>query len=134
MRFGRSRRTRRVAINITSLIDVLFLLLIFLMVSSTFLEQPGIQLDLPQADTATPTEQKDYTIFVDGRGRVFLNQEEVPLDRLEEKLRGALAEMKDGAVQLNADRSSQYGVVVKVMDTVKKSGVRRLIVATKLEE
>ena len=60
----RTRRKRSVLINITSLIDVLFLLLIFFMVSSTFLEQPGIKLELPYAQSAVVIEQKDYVLFV----------------------------------------------------------------------
>ncbi|MCP4221395.1 MAG: biopolymer transporter ExbD, partial [bacterium] len=58
----RTKEKRKVMINITSLIDVLFLLLIFLMVSSTFLEQPGIKLELPESESAANVEKKDYTL------------------------------------------------------------------------
>ena len=134
MQFRESKRTRRVLINITSLIDVLFLLLIFLMVSSTFLEQPGIQLDLPSAESATLVEQKEFTLFIDREGRVFLNQQETDLTTLEETLKKVLPEMKEGALNLKADKGAVYGVVVRVMDMAKKSGVKKLVIATKLNE
>jgi len=69
-KFG-ARKKGRALINITSLIDVLFLLLIFLMVSSTFLEQPGIQLELPEAKSSVLVEQKEFTLFVSQNARFF---------------------------------------------------------------
>lgn len=129
----RTRKKRKALINITSLIDVLFLLLIFFMVSSTFLEQPGIKLELPYAQSATVLEQKDYVLFVDKEGKMFLNNNEVRLEDLEAKIKQALPEMKDNALVLKADQDVKHGLVVKVMDTAKRSGVKKLIVGTKME-
>ena len=129
-----TRRKGRALINITSLIDVLFLLLIFLMVSSTFLEQPGIQLDLPQADSAVLVEEKEFTLFIDKAGRIFLNDRELTLQNLESGIVALLPEMKDGSLILKADRDVSYGLVVRIMDAVKKSGVKRLVIGTRLKE
>ncbi len=130
----RTRQKRKVLINITSLIDVLFLLLIFFMVSSTFLEQPGIKLELPHAESAVVVEQKDYVLFVDKKGKMFLNDKEVVMTDLEAKMKEALPEMKDSALVLKADQDVSHGVVVRIMDIVKKSGVKKLIIGTKLQE
>ncbi len=132
MRF-KTKARRKITINITSLIDVLFLLLIFLMVSSTFLEQPGIKLDLPEAQSAVVVEQKEYILFVDKEKNVFLNDFPVPLDQLEEKLKEVLPKMKDGALILKADQDVSHGLVVRIMDNIKKSGVKRLVIGTKLQ-
>ena len=129
----RTRRKRKVLINITPLIDVLFLLLIFFMVSSTFLEQPGIKLELPFAQSAVVVEQKDYILFIDKESKMFLNDKEVRLEDLESKIKTALPEMKDKALVLKADQDVSHGIVVKVMDIVKRSGVKKLIIGTKLE-
>ena len=128
----KTRRKRRVLINITSLIDVLFLLLIFLMISSTFLEQPGIKLELPDAQSAILVEQKDFTLFIDKGSRLYLNKTEISIELLEEKLKEVLPEMKNGALILKADQDVSHGIVVKVMDSVKRSGVKKLIIGTKL--
>ncbi|MCP4147591.1 MAG: biopolymer transporter ExbD [bacterium] len=129
----KTKKKRKVLINITSLIDVLFLLLIFLMVSSTFLEQPGIKLELPQAQSAVVVEQKDYVLFVDKDGKMFLNDTEIKETELESKLKDALSEMKDSSLILKADTDVSHGIVVKIMDGVKKSGVKKLIIGTKVK-
>jgi biopolymer transport protein ExbD len=127
-----TQQKRKVNINITSLIDVLFLLLIFLMVSSTFLEQPGIKLELPEAKSAILMEQKDFTLFVDKDENLFLDEKGITLDNLEEKLKEVLPNMKDATLILKADRVVSHGLVVKVMDIAKKSGIKKLIVGTKI--
>jgi biopolymer transport protein ExbD len=130
----RPRVRRKVLINITSLIDVLFLLLIFFMVSSTFLEQPGIRLELPDARSAVVTEQRDYILYVDPEGRMFLNEEEVDTETLGDRLKEALPAMREGALILKADRRVPHGDIVRVMDISRQSGVRRLIIGTRPEE
>jgi len=130
----RTSQKRKVLINITSLIDVLFLLLIFFMVSSTFLEQPGIKLELPYAQSAAVVEQKDYVLFVDKDSNMFLNEKAVRMDDLEAKIKDALPKMKDMALVLKADQDITHGFVVRVMDIVKRSGVKKLIIGTKLEK
>jgi len=132
MQFRTRKKRSRVLINITSLIDVLFLLLIFLMVSSTFLEQPGIKLELPPAETAVVVDQEEFTLFVDKRGKLFLNNLEISMDGLEAKLKEALPGMKDGSLILKADQDVSHGIVVRIMDSVKKSGVKKLVIGTKL--
>ena len=128
----REKKKRRVLINITSLIDVLFLLLIFLMVSSTFLEQPGIKLELPPAQSAVVVEQKEVILFVDKNQKLFLNSNEITMENLEEKLKEVLPKMKDGSLILKADTDVTHGLVVRIMDSVKKSGVKKLIIGTKI--
>lgn len=130
----RRKRGGKVLINITSLIDVLFLLLIFLMVSSTFLENPGIKLELPEAESSVLVEHKEFTLFVNKNGTIFLNENEIHIDELEKKIKEVLPELKDGSLILNADREVRYGLVVKVMDGVKKSGVKKLVIGTRLKE
>jgi biopolymer transport protein ExbD len=128
------RPRRKVFINITSMTDLLFLLLIFFVVSTTFLEQPGIKLELPHAKSAVVSEQKDVTLFVDKDGRLFLNNDEVSTNTLEEKLKAALPTMKDRALILKADQEVSHGIVVRVMDIARQCGVKKLIIGTKLEE
>jgi len=91
----KSRPKRKVFLNITSLIDVLFLLLIFLMVSTTFLEQPGIKLELPEAQSAAVIEQKEFVLLVNKEGTIFLNETEVDIEKLEEKITEACLRLID---------------------------------------
>ena len=130
----RVKKKKKVLINVTSLIDVLFLLLIFFMVSSTFLEQPGIKLELPHAKSAVVTEQKDFTLYVDKEGKIFLNADEVNVENLLVKLKEIVPDMIDGALVLKADQEVTHGIIVKIMDVAKQSGVRKLIIGTKIDQ
>ena len=130
----KTKQKRKAFINITSLIDVLFLLLIFFMISSTFLEQPGIKLELPQAQSSEVVQQKDFTLFIDKDGGMFLNDEKIELSELEKRLKAVLPDMKDGALILKADQDASHGSVVRVMDVAKRSGVKKLVIGTRIEE
>ncbi len=127
------KQKKKITINITSLIDVMFLLLIFLLISSTFLEQPGIKLELPETKNSDTVKQREFTLFVDKEGKIFLNEAEVSKIELEEKIKKVLPEMKDKAIILKADNSTSHGMVVKIMDIIKKSGVKKLVIGTKDE-
>ncbi len=128
------RPRRKTVINITSLIDVIFMLLLFFMISSTFLEQPGIKLELPAAKTEAVGEPQEYVLTVDRQGGLFLNRQAVDMDRLEAAIRGVLPKMKDAALVLKADQEISHGLVVRVMDLAKRGGVRKLIIGTKPEK
>ena len=121
-------------INITSLIDVIFMLLLFFMITSTFLEQPGIKLELPTAKTSANTEPQEYVLTVDKKGELFLNRQSVTLAGLEAAIRKALPQMKDSALVLKADQEITHGLVVRVMDMAKRGGVKKLIIGTKPEK
>jgi biopolymer transport protein ExbD len=130
----RAKPRRKVIINITSLIDVIFMLLLFFMVTSTFLEQPGIKLELPTAKTSAHGEPQEYVLTVDKKGELFLNRQAVTLAGLEEEIRKALPQMKDAALVLKADQEITHGLVVRVLDMAKRGGVKKLIIGTKPEK
>ena len=125
---------RRAVINITSLIDVIFMLLLFFMITSTFLEQPGIKLELPAAKAEAVGEPQEYVLTVDRQGALFLNRRPLDLESLEGAIREALPRMKDSALVLKADQGVTHGLVVRVMDLAKRGGVKKLIIGTKPEK
>jgi biopolymer transport protein ExbD len=124
---------RKVQINITSLIDVLFILLIFFLVTSTFLEQPGMKLELPKAKSANVEKVENMVVYIDADHQIFLNDKPVAIDRLENQLKEAIAENEDPTLVLRADKSVPHGLVVTTMDLAKQVGFKRLVVATEVE-
>jgi biopolymer transport protein ExbD len=126
----RVKKRKNVVINITSLIDVLFLLLIFFMVSSTFIEKPGMDLELPESETSTMKEVKDLVLQITPDGGMTLNSEEVTLEVLEEKLRDEHELNTTASLILKADKEVRHGVIVRVMDAAKLVGIPRIIIAT----
>lgn len=117
-------------INITSLIDVLFLLLIFFIVSSTFLEQPGMKLDLPQTSDQEAVRIEGYTLFILSDGSIYLNEEKLDFNTLSEQLEKIAPEAEESGLILKADETTQYGLVVEIMDKIKQSGITKLIIAS----
>ena len=131
---SRSKFGRRVFINITSLIDVIFMLLIFFAVSSTFLEQPGMKLELPAAKSADIAQIKSYILYLTTDGSMRLNEQTITMEKLSQALEAALPQMAEQSLTLYADKNVPHGNVVKVMDIARQTGVKKLVIATTPEE
>ncbi|OQX87150.1 hypothetical protein B6D60_04580 [candidate division KSB1 bacterium 4484_87] len=128
------KRQRKPIINITSLIDVLFLLLIFFMISSTFVEQPGMKLELPESKSSTTEKIRDLVLEITADGSLILNDSAVSLDNLEKQLKEMLPRLEEKSIVLKADKSIPHGTVVKVMDIARLSGLEKLVIATTIEQ
>ena len=116
-------------INLTPLIDVVFLLLIFFMVSTTFEHQSRIKIELPEA-TAEPTEQEEepLEIIIDAQGRYFIGEEQVVNTRLK-TLKVAIS------VIIRADAKTPHQAVVTALDATSQLGLTHISLATsKVEE
>ena len=124
-----ARKRKRPVINITSLIDVVFLLLIFFMVSTTFAEHPGIKLELPTASTAEPNKLEPLTLTIDKKGSMFLNDVRVGAEELRAALE-AEAKKPEATLVLKADKGVPYGYVIRAMDISRQSGIRRIVSLT----
>lgn len=128
--FGSHRRRKRPVINITSLIDVMFILLIFLMVTTTFREHLGIDVTLPAADDASPQELTPHEITVDANGILHLGEQRVSESELRESLVELLGREPDATLVLRADESADFGHVVRAIDIAQAVGGNRLIIPT----
>lgn len=125
------RKQRKVVINITSLIDVVLLLLIFFMLTTSFVEQPGMKLDLPETQSSTGEKPEGLEIVVQADGNINLNGESVSLEELPDKLEEKLGQSKDKSLLLRADKEVPHGTVVQIMDIAKLKGLEKLIIGTK---
>ncbi len=130
MEMRHSRKKRSLVINLTSLIDVMFLLVLFFMVSATFVSQPAISLELPDAKHADVARQTPVVVYIDERGSVYINDEPVEMALFEQELVSRLADSTEKAVVLKADARVSHGTVIHVLDQIKGAGVKKLVVAT----
>lgn len=121
---------KKIALNITPLIDVLFILIIFFTVSSTFLEQPGIELKLPDAESSQTYTAQKVIVYVDKTDKTFLNDQEINIDQLAESVSAKLAEQEDKNVVIRADSEVDHGVIIHVMDLLRKKGIYKIIIST----
>jgi len=117
-------------INLTPLIDTLFLLLIFLVVTSRFVEHPGIKVNLPKAGTAELLKTGDVVVYVDAVGGIYMGGKKIIQGTLVGILEGKKKAQPDFALVLRADREAPYGKVVAVLDAAKAAGIERVISAT----
>lgn len=117
-------------INVTPLVDVMLVLLIIFMVTAPMMMQ-GVDVSLPEA-TAEPleSEREHLVITVDKENKVFINDFQVSVDGLGEKLKKILEGRSDREVFLKADKDISYGTVVQVMAEVKGAGVEKLGMVT----
>ncbi len=116
-------------INVTPLVDVILVLLIIFMVTAPMMQR-GIDVALPQAQSATGAEEERLIVTLDRTSRVWLNESPVPLNLLEERLKAAAEGLAAPFVYLRADRAIPYGEVMAVMDRIKRSGIERVGLVT----
>ena len=116
-------------ISLTPLIDMVFILLIFFLVTASFLAQTGVPIDRPAAATAAATEADVLTVGLDSDGRVYMGGRQVDMFTL----RQAAAERSLGEASLQAvlvaDRRTSAESIVKLMDELRKAGLERIALA-----
>lgn len=116
--------------SVSSLTDIVMLLLIFFLLSSSFVIQPGIKVQLPRAETGETQTDKNLTVTITKKGQLFLNNEQVTLDNLGQKLRGALNNDRGKVVVIKADKTVTLQNTVQVIDIAKAVGATRFMIAT----
>ena len=134
MRIASARREDDFEINVISLIDVLLTLLMFFVLTTTFVQNARLQVTLPQADSAEQSEQRDaLTVLIDRDGHYFIDNDEVlnpGLDSLKEAIGRVAGDDRQRPVMLRADALTPHQAVVTAMDALGELGFTRLSIAT----
>lgn len=115
------------------MVDTLFLLLAFFVVTTTFVEQPSIRLDLPSTKHADVAKLEDLIVTIDKKGEMFLKRKPVTAWELGEAFGEAVRKRKDAILILRADKDANYGSVVTVMDIARGAGLKRITALTTSE-
>jgi len=130
------RKRRAPSIIIVSLVDILTILLIFFVVSTTFKrDQPEVQINLPDSKTSTKSssEMEHAVVSVSASDEVRLDGEVVAVDALETAVRN-LAATRRATLALQADKKASFGTIIQVMDALKLAGVKNLPAFTREEK
>ena len=131
MRFKRLKRRTSIVkgqLDMAPLIDVVFLLLIFFMLTSNFVVQSGIKVHLPKAISSEVIRRENLVVTLTGQDLLFLNDQPITVNVLTEKIRQAARENQ--TVMLNADTSASLGRVVEIWDLCRQFGVSQINIAT----
>lgn len=118
-------------IDLTPMVDVVFLLLIFFMISTTFVESPGISIKLPESSAQTvEREPKEIKVYLSREGDIYHRDKQISLDKFKSLLAEYQSDAENTTVLLLADQESQHGKVVALMDLARDAGFVKLAIAT----
>jgi len=118
-------------VDVPPMIDVVFQLVLFFMVSTTFIDSPGIQVELPKSSAdVVVADQKDVSIWMTLEGKIFVRERSVALSDLPAALQAIAEDDPNTLIKIQADVGVTHGAVVQLMDTARAAGLSRLAIAT----
>jgi len=132
-RDGKTRK-RNALLDISPLIDVVFLLLIFFMVSTTFLDEAGLPLDLPSSVSRGIKKQQNVVVTITGGGEIYVGENLADETNLTKTIEQQLQRSEKKEVIIKADKSARYELVYRVMDASRQAGATGLSVAGELKQ
>lgn len=128
MKFKRRTQIEKGFIDLTPLVNVFFLLLIFFMFTSSFIFQPGIKVNLPKAVTSEVVQQETVVLIITKDDKLYLSEREISKDELLSKLK--LISKEKASLLIKADSRASLGCVVDIWDKCRAEGVSQINIAT----
>ena len=120
-------------VDITPMLDVVFIMLIFFIVTATFIKEAGIDVDKPAAATAIVQEKANILVAIDAADNVWINRRQVDIRSVRSIIERLHAENPKGTVVIQADRDSRNNTLVQVMDASRRAGVYDIALAAVAE-
>ncbi len=132
MRRRRSKTLDEAEVNLTPMLDVVFILLIFFIVTASFVKESGIDINRPAAATAVRKERGNILVAITPTGQIWIDRRQVDVRAVRANIERLHAENPQGAVVIQADRDSKNGLLVEVMDAAKLAGVENISIAAEI--
>ena len=117
------------SVDITPMLDVVFIMLIFFIVTATFVKESGIDVNRPQAATAVVKEKANILVAIDAHNKIWINRREVDIRSVRPNIERLHAENPKGTVVIQADKDSRNEILVQVMDASRLAGVYEIALA-----
>ena len=117
------------AIDLTPMLDIVFIMLIFFIVTTSFVKEAGAEINRPSANTAETVKKGNIMVAVRENGQVWVDKRMVEVGAVRANIERLRAENPEGAVVIQADVESRSGVVVQVMDQIRMAGVQNISIA-----
>lgn len=131
MKIKRHARPEEAGIDMTPMLDIVFIMLIFFIVTTSFVKESGIEVNRPSAATAVKKERANIMIAIDEAGQVWVDKRSIDVRSVRANVERLHAENPEGSVVIQADQASKSGLLVKVMDQVRLAGVFNISIAAK---
>jgi len=116
-------------INITPMLDVVFIMLIFFIVTASFVKEAGIDVNKPEGQTAVAKEKANILIAIDADGAIWIDRRQVDPRAVRANIERLHAENPQGSVVIQADKNSTTGMLIQVMDAARQAGVYNVSIA-----
>ncbi|MDN3653189.1 biopolymer transporter ExbD [Thalassotalea ponticola] len=125
----RIREEEEAAVDMTPMLDIVFIMLIFFIVTTSFVKEAGIDVQKPKAANASKKPSANIFIAVRENGEIWMDKRVVDVERVSANIEKLLAEQPTDIVIIQADKGAKHGVVVKVMDAIKDAGIDKISIA-----
>jgi biopolymer transport protein ExbD len=132
MRRRRTRKTTESEVNLTPMLDVVFIMLIFFIVTASFVKEAGIDISRPSAATAERKERGNILVAITENNQIWIDRRQVDPRALRANIERMHAENPQGSVVIQADEKSENGLLVKVMDAARLAGVANVSLAAEI--
>lgn len=129
MRRRRKNQEEEAAIDLTPMLDVVFIMLIFFIVTTSFVKESGIDVNRPSASTAKKKERASILVGISQNGEIWIQKRRIDIRSVRANIERLHAESPEGTVVIQADKLSETGILVQVMDQVRLAGVESISVA-----
>lgn len=134
MRRRKVRQEDDSQIDMTPMLDVVFIMLIFFIVTTSFVRESGLEVNRPTAATATEQGKAGIFVAINDSGEIYIDRKQVDLQRVRASLERLIASQGEVGLVIQADQETRHGVVVKVMDAAREAGIKQISVAAKAEQ
>ena len=129
MRRKKNREDDEAEVNLTPMLDVVFIMLIFFIVTASFVKESGIDVNRPDASTATIKERGNILVAITENNQIWIDRRQVDVRSVRANIERLHAENPQGAVVIQADENSKNGLLVQVMDAARQAGVFNVSIA-----
>ncbi len=134
MRRRRSRRADQSEVNLTPMLDVVFIMLIFFIVTASFVKEAGIEITRPPAATAVRQERGNIMVAITANDQIWIDRRPVDPRFVRANIERLHAENPQGSVVIQADKDSKNGLLVQVMDAARLAGIKSVSLAAEVVE
>ena len=118
------------AIDMTPMLDIVFIMLIFFIVTTSFVKEAGVDINRPAASTGKKTDSKSLVVAITKDGAIYIDGNQVDVQTIRPLVEGLRAQDPESAVTVQADDASRTGALIAVMDQIRAAGVTNISVAT----
>nr|VVV04516.1 Biopolymer transport protein ExbD [Aliivibrio wodanis] len=126
----RTKAKEEASIDLTSMLDIVFIMLIFFIVTSSFVRESGVEVNRPQASNSVAQKETGIFVAITANNQVFIDKRHVDIERVEAVLEALYLDNPQANLVIQADRHAYNGTVVSVMDAAKGVGIKGIALAT----